>query len=56
MCESQDKRDMQPEETIYEKPMIIFDSVITTRAGSPILDQAPDLSNQRPEIDLFPSE
>ena len=44
------------EENSYEKPAIIYDSVITTRAGSPILDQSSDLLPERPAIDLFPEE
>ncbi len=56
MCDSKDKKNMQDEEITYEKPQIIYDSVITTRAGSPILDESADIANERPVIDLFPSD
>ena len=52
----ENQKSSKSEDNGYEKPAIIYDSVITTRAGSPILDESPTPPDERPVIDLFPSD
>ncbi|MFK7801842.1 MAG: hypothetical protein AB8G95_09440 [Anaerolineae bacterium] len=41
----------------YEAPAIIFESIISTRAGSPIIESdAPQPPAQDNSIDLFPTD
>ena len=56
MCDKIENPEAPQTENSYEKPAIIYDSIITTRAGSPILDQTSELQPDRPAIDLFPED
>ena len=41
----------------YEAPAIVYETIISTRAGSPIIEgDAPQPPSQEESIDLFPSD
>ena len=43
------------DEKSYESPAIVYESIISTRAGSPIIEgDAPQPPAQQDAIDLFP--
>lgn len=44
------------EEKHYEPPKIIYDDVISTRAGSPILENDVNPPSEGNAIELFPSD
>ena len=56
----QEKTDIQTiqnkEEAIYTPPAIIYESVISTRAGSPITSGSPVPPADRDAINLFPED
>ena len=46
-----------PEIQPYEAPAIVFETTISTRAGSPIIESdAPQPPDQENGIDLFPTD
>lgn len=55
MCDSKESTKPTTETRDYEKPKIIYESVISTRAGSPIIGgDAPAPPEGNESIDLFP--
>jgi len=46
-----------PSENLYESPAIVYETIISTRAGSPVIEgDAPQPPVQDNAIDLFPAD
>ncbi|MFK7805812.1 MAG: hypothetical protein AB8G95_29550 [Anaerolineae bacterium] len=44
-------------ENLYEAPAIVYETIISTRAGSPVIEgDAPQPPVQNDSIDLFPAD
>ena len=55
MCDAKESAKPTQEKRDYEKPTIVYESVISTRAGSPIIGgDAPAPPEGNKSIDLFP--
>lgn len=54
--EKETQNDSSAQEELYIPPSIIFESVISTRAGSPIVSGSPVPPADREAINLFPDD